>query len=413
MSKLEILKPSYKILKDRGSQMCKMFFKNHCKIIKLNSCLIFMIIFMLLNVGNVSVARLRAQMLSDTSQQLHYVYQKGEDGYACFRIPALVRTVKGTLLAFAEARKNNCSDNGNIDLVVKRSEDSGKSWGHLQVVWNDEDNTCGNPAPVVDRRTGEIILLMTHNIGSDKEKEISQHTSKNTRRVFVTRSADDGRHWTLPQDITTVVKLAGWTWYATGPCHGIQLKEGKYAGRLIVPCDHVKSDTSYSHIIYSDDDGTTWHLGGSAPQGKLNECTVAEIGNGNILLNMRNYNRRFKCRMQSVSTDGGITWGPVFPASQLKEPVCQGSMLSFRIKRKSYLFFANPADTLKRQNMTIYVSDNKGKSWRMLYQVYRGPSAYSDLTSLSQDKIAILFEAGKETPYEGIAFEVVSVKHLF
>lgn len=389
-----------------------MFLRNFSRMYKLKDFGIFMGLFMALNINNVSVASQPAQTISDSSEQLNYVYHKGEDGYACFRIPALIRTKKGTLLAFAEARKNSCADNGDIDLVVKRSDDGGKSWGNLQIVWNDGDNTCGNPAPVVDRKTGEIILLMTHNIGSDTEKGITQHRSKGTRRIFVTRSSDDGLHWSVPEDITSQVKLPKWTWYATGPGHAIQLSKDKYAGRLIVPCDHVQSDTSYSHIIYSDDDGMTWHLGGSAPQGKLNECTVAEISNGNILLNMRNSNREIKRRMQSVSKDGGINWGPVHPALQLKEPVCQGSMLSFKIKKKSYLFFSNPSDTLRRQNMTIQISRNGGKTWIKYWKVYQGPSAYSDLTFLSPDKIAILFEAGKETPYEGIAFEMIPVKHF-
>lgn len=386
--------------------------RNFGRMYKLKGFQAFMGLFVMLHINVLSITHLQAQTISDTSQELNYVYHKGEDGYACFRIPALVRTKKGTLLAFAEARKNSCADNGDIDLVVKRSKDGGKSWRKIQIVWNDGDNTCGNPAPVVDRKTGEIILLMTHNIGSDKEKEINQGTSKGTRRVFVTRSADDGIHWSAPEDITSQVKLPKWTWYATGPGHGIQLSKGKYAGRLIVPCDHVQSDTSYSHIIYSDDDGMTWHLGGSAPQGKLNECTVAEISNGNILLNMRNSNRKIKRRMQSVSKDGGINWGPVHPALQLKEPVCQGSMLSLKIRKKSYLFFSNPSDTLKRQNLTIHISKNGGKAWIKYWKVYQGPSAYSDLTSLSRNKIAILFEAGKETPYEGIVLEVIPVKYF-
>lgn len=389
-----------------------MFLRNFARVYKPTDSPIFMGLFIALNINNISITRLQAQTHSDSSQWLNYVYHKGEDGYACFRIPALVRTTKGTLLAFAEARKNNCADNGDIDLVLKRSEDGGKSWGKLQIVWSDGDNTCGNPAPVVDKKTGKIILLMTHNIGSDKEKEINQRTSKGSRRVFVTRSADDGIHWSAPEDITSQVKLLKWTWYATGPGHGIQLSKGKYAGRLIVPCDHVQSDTSYSHIIYSDDDGMTWHLGGTAPQGKLNECTVAEFDNGNILLNMRNSNREIKRRMQSVSKDGGINWGHVFPASELEEPVCQGSMLSFKIRKKSYLFFSNPSDTLKRQNMTVQMSGNGGRTWIKYREVYHGPSAYSDLTSLSQGKTAILFEAGKKSPYEGIAFEVIPVKYF-
>ena len=94
------------------------------------------------------------------------IFQKGQDGYACFRIPAIVQSKSGTLLAFAEARKSSCSDTGNIDLVAKRSEDGGKTWSHLISVWDDGDNVCGNPAPIVDQKTGRIILVTCWNPGN-------------------------------------------------------------------------------------------------------------------------------------------------------------------------------------------------------------------------------------------------------
>src|SRR5882757_392163 len=94
-----------------------------------------------------------------SAQSFNYIYKNGEDGYKCYRIPAMVTTGKGTVLAFAEARKNNCGDAGDIDLVVRRSEDGGKTWGSMEVVWNDSTNTCGNPAPIVDEQTGAVVLL--------------------------------------------------------------------------------------------------------------------------------------------------------------------------------------------------------------------------------------------------------------
>src|SRR5882724_3584866 len=112
------------------------------------------------------------------AQSFNYIYKNGDEGYTCFRIPALVTTTKGTVLAFAEARKNNCGDAGDIDLVLKRSGDNGKTWGPLQVVWSDSTNTCGNPTPVVDELTGSVILLSTWNLGPDHEKEINNRSSR-------------------------------------------------------------------------------------------------------------------------------------------------------------------------------------------------------------------------------------------
>ncbi len=198
------------------------------------------------------------------AQQLNHLYKCGEEGYQCFRIPAIVTTTRGTLLAFAEGRKNNCSDSGDIDLVVKRSVDGGKTWSGLSVVWDDGANTCGNPAPVVDRKTGRIILLSTWNLGTDHEPQIIEGNSRDTRRIFVMSSLDDGISWSASLEITQDVKKPNWTWYATGPVNGIQIQTGKFRGRLIVPCDHIEAGTKryYAHTIHSDNGGLTWVLGG-------------------------------------------------------------------------------------------------------------------------------------------------------
>ncbi len=144
--------------------------------------------------------------LDKQAKQLNHIYKSGEEGYACFRIPAIVTTNKQTLLAFAEGRRNNCGDAGDIDLVVKSFKDGGKTWSKLQVVWDDGENTCGNPAPVVERKSGAIILLSTWNLGTDHEKDIIAGTSKDTRRVFVLSSKDNGNTWSKAEEIINNVK---------------------------------------------------------------------------------------------------------------------------------------------------------------------------------------------------------------
>lgn len=349
-------------------------------------------------------------------QSLDYLFKSGTEGYHTFRIPAIITTNEGNIIAFAEGRKNGSSDTGDIDLVMKKSRDNGKTWSELKIIWEDGDNVCGNPAPVEDKITGTIYLLTTWNLGKDHESDIINQTSEDTRRIFVMKSKDDGESWSEPEEITKSVKKENWTWYATGPCHGIQLVRGENKGRLIIPCDHIEALTKkyYSHIIYSDDHGKTWEIGGSTPQDHVNECAVAELSDGKLLLNMRNYDRTKKTRKISLSDDGGLTWGDIFADKALIEPICQAGMLrfSFADEGVSRLIFSNPASIGKRENLTLRVSYDEGSSWAKSKVLFPGPSAYSDLTRLKSGKIACLFEAGHEHPYQGIVFQQISLKEI-
>ena len=346
------------------------------------------------------------------SKELNYIYKSGESGYKSFRIPAIVNTNKGTLLAFAEARKHGGGDQGDIDLVVKRSSDNGKTWSEMMIIWDDVDNTCGNPAPVVDRKTGNIILLSTWNLGSDTEAMIIDGKSKNTRRIFVFNSIDDGNSWSKPREITSDVKKPDWTWYATGPVNGIQLSSKNYNGRLVIPSDHIEAGTKkyYSHTIHSDDGGITWNLGGTTPTDQVNECTVVELPGGELLLNMRNYNS-FRVRQTSTSKDGGETWSELKADTTLIEPICQASMIWYDKKgRKPFLAFSNPASTNSRSNMTVRISTDQGKTWKLKNVLHEGPAAYSNLVVLNNSNLACFYEAGIKSPYEGIVFQELDFK---
>ncbi len=344
-------------------------------------------------------SRVSAQMEQVT------VWKSGDDGYHTYRIPSVLVSAKGTVLAFCEGRVAGGGDSGEINLLLKRSTDGGKTFGAQQVVWADGGNTCGNPCAVIDETTGTIWLLMTHNLGEDHEREIKLRASKGTRTVWVTSSTDDGLTWATPREITSDVKKPEWTWYATGPGVGIQLKRGPHKGRLVIPCDYVATPAvgdGNSHIIYSDDHGQTWKLGGEAPRKEFNESQVVELSDGRIMLNMRNHaagDRKNVPRQRGVciSDDGGITFKELRRDDALVEPICQASIVRYTWPdngERSRILFSNPASTTDRNGMTLRMSYDEGETWHVSKMIHPGPSAYSCLVALPEGSIGLLYEGG-------------------
>lgn len=319
------------------------------------------------------------------------VFESGRDGYHTFRIPALIVAKNGDLLAFCEGRKSSRADHGDVDLVMRRSRDAGKTWGPVRLIHEeggDAQVTIGNPCPVVDSATGDILLPFT----------------RDNNDVFVMRSHDHGATWEAAKRITKQVKKPNWTWYATGPGTGIQLVDGNHAGRLIIPCDHRvdsiqdRRASSRSHVIYSDDHGQSWSVGG-VTEHRMNECAVAELPGGELLLNMRS-NRGLNRRAVSRSTDGGLTWTAAKNSSHLIEPVCQASLIRLRHDHSKALAFCNPASE-KREKMTLRLSFDHGKTWPRALELFTGSSAYSSLAELNTGAIGVLFE---RSSYSRISF---------
>ena len=343
------------------------------------------------------------------------VFTRGQDGYHTYRIPSLLVTQRGTVLAFCEGRKDSGSDTGDIDLLLKRSTDGGRTWSNQQVLWDDAANTCGNPCPVVDETTGTIHLLLTWNRGDDNEKGIKAGTARDTRRVFVCSSTDDGVTWTQPRDITATTKPEDWRWYATGPGVGIQLKTGKHKGRMVIPCDHSVGEREYrSHAIYSDDHGKTWHAGKAiAPD--VNECQVVELNDGRLMMNMRNYKESHsRQRAIAFSADGGESWSDVTYDPTLVEPVCQASLIRVSPAAANgsdpRLLFSNPATRDKRVQMTVRLSPDEGKTWPIAKLLHAGPAAYSNLAMLDPNTVGCLYERGEKSAYERITLARFSLQ---
>ncbi|WP_413759636.1 exo-alpha-sialidase [Streptomyces sp. MMBL 11-3] len=340
-----------------------------------------------------------------------------DPGYACFRIPAVVRTVEGTLLAFAEGRVNDCSDAGDIDLVLKRSTDGGRTWGPLQVINEGAGDTHGNPAPVVDRRTGRIVLAETWNTGRTDGGNCAVPCD---RTPHLQHSDDDGRTWSEPRDLSDEILPAHWnSWYATGPVHGIQLTRGKHAGRLVFGVntetwDGTRVSANHAALVVSDDGGDHWRIGATdsypiAADGtfrqKPSEVTVTERADGTVLVSGREQDGTdLGHRSQAFSTDGGDSFAAPFRAlPDLYTPQVQGSTL----RLGNRLLLACPADPDRRRTMMIRSSYDGGRTWE---SVDRGTvvttdwSGYSDLVDIGGGAAGLLYEGGAVDARDEIRF---------
>lgn len=332
----------------------------------------------------------------------------GEDGYAFYRIPSLVVARNGDLLAFAEGRKNGAGDAGDIDVVMRRSTDGGVSWQPMSVVWDDGENTCGNPVPVV-LESGRVVLVMCRN----------NQTNTRDRSVHATYSDNDGKTWSEVTDITPQVKQEGENWYATGPCHGIVKTHEPNKGRIIIPANRTRDSylgaVDHSHIIYSDDQGASWYRGGFSDFKYGNESTVVELANGDLLLNMRNASKTDFYRADALSKDGGLSFLP-HRKTALIEPVmgCQGSLLRYDEDVESgqtTLLFSNPNHETSRRHGTLKVSMDSGDTWTKQYRYVpeSGDSmytAYSDIAIVAPGVIGVLYETGYKYSW-GIFFKTV------
>ncbi|WP_184588421.1 sialidase family protein [Streptomyces violarus] len=357
-----------------------------------------------------------ATALPEFEQQV--LFKASQDpGYACFRIPAIVRTTTGTLLAFAEGRVLNCGDAADIDIVLKRSTDGGRTWGPLQVVTEGAGDTHGNPAPVVDRRTGRILLAETFNTG---RTDAGNCTVPCDRTPHLQHSDDDGRTWSKPRDLSDQILPAHWnSWYATGPVHGIQLTRGKHAGRLVFGVntetwDGSRVTANHAALIVSDDGGDRWRVGATdswpiAQDGmfrqKPSEVTLTERADGVVLISGREQDGTdLGHRAQTLSRDGGDSFATPFrDLPDLYTPQVQGAT----VRLGDRLLLSAPADPDRRRTMMVRSSYDGGRTWDSVDRgtvVTRDWSGYSDMAAVDGTTVGLLYEGGAVDARDEIRF---------
>jgi sialidase-1 len=331
-------------------------------------------------------------------RQQPVLFAPGDYGFHNFFSPTMVRAVDGSILVFAEARATEDDYSPKV-IGLRRSYDGGVTWTPVQRVVDVHhipSAYVGNLAPIVDEITGEVVLVY----------------SFSNSRVFVTRSADHGITWTTPVEVTSSVKVTvfgnpnpgafssrAWGWYATGPGHGIQIKNGPYAGRLIVGSDHRYtvdvSGPSWSHVIYSDDHGITWHLGGGldpthAVNQFSNESTVVEASDGSLYMSIR-INNGSNRRGYSRSYDGGATWSDMVIEPSITTLPMQGSLL--RLNEDTILFSAPNTRDLAREQISVWRSSDDGATWSAAKAISFDYVTYSDMVVVDENTVLFAYSA--------------------
>jgi len=361
------------------------------------------------------------------------VFKGGKEGHAIYRIPAIISIPNGDLLVFAEGRVNGYDDFGDINLVMKRSNDQGRTWSRIQTIVDYDLLQAGNPAPVVDLHDPAYpdgVVYLFYNSGNNHEYEIRM--SQGVREVWMIRSVDLGTNWEDPVNITAQVHKpnnpdfnpsymnpADWRHYANTPGHAFQFQKGKFKGRIYVAANHsegnpqANSKDYQAHGFFTDDHGKSFKISESIQFPGSNESIAAELPDDRMIMSIRNQRGDIRQRILAFSEDGGATWSEQYFEASLVDPVCQGSILSFEDPSgKVILAHSNNADTENRNNLSLKLSYDQGKTWpkTTLIDGVKNPgksahTAYSDLVLLEDNWLGVIYEKNN---YSKIVFKAIS-----
>jgi sialidase-1 len=330
------------------------------------------------------------------------LFQAGVAGYRTYRIPSIAITRKGTVLAAVAARFDGHGDWGNIDTMLRRSTDGGKTWDEQRIITDDGVNTVDNATFITDPKSDTVYLMY----------QISY------ARAYLKQSDDEGLTWSSPREITSAFEEFrtrddfDWEVLAMGPGHGITLENGRFVVPVWLSTSR-KHRPSISATVYSDDRGKTWRAGEvivATTQRTPNpsEHMLIQLGDGRIMTNIRTESQDHR-RLISISADGVTNWSEPRFDSELYEPICMGSIVRACATLKEntcVVLFSNPDSSRapddknvswgakERRNLTVRLSHDEAETWPVSQVIEPGPSGYSDMAVAADGTVLILYENG-------------------
>jgi sialidase-1 len=340
------------------------------------------------------------------------LFKAGEDGYGLYHIPGITVTAKGTVLAWGEARKHSGGDWDDIDILLRRSTDDGLTWSKARNIVQVDGPKIKNPAALrLQRIDTNSVTYNNPVLIPDRDGTVHMVFCLEYERSFYQRSDDDGITWSQPVEITKTFEVFrqdyDWKVIATGPNHGIQLKNG----RLLIPVWLSTGTAGNAHrpsvtaTIFSDDGGKTWQASEIAVPCteefiNPNETVAVQLADGTVMLNVRNESKARR-RIIVTSPDGATGWSEPFFQEDLIDPVCMAGLTRYEHKGKSLLLFTNPDVLRGRSNITVRVSEDEGKTWPFSRSIEPGWSAYSDVTVTQSGTILCFYGRSQKPNFAG------------
>lgn len=329
------------------------------------------------------------------------LFDMGDAGSRFYRIPALITAADGSLIAIADKRWDKINDlPAHIDVIARRSTDMGKTWSEPVIIaGKNTDEGFGDPAIVLDKKSGALICIFAAGNGlwqSDRENRMRIHTSK---------SMDNGQTWSHPRDITSQIYGKGCpdasraNWYGAFAASGraLQLNDGRI---LFAVAARLTSDWGgrlSNYACYSDDGGETWSVSENAADLNGDEAKLMELDNGDLVMSIRNRDKG--TRKFCISKDRGATWGKSYLQADMNDPACNGDIIRYSSVKegadKNRILHSIPDDPAIRQNVSVLLSYDEGKTWPVKKTISPGLSAYSSMAILPDGTIGIIVEEGK------------------